>query len=129
MICADCKKSYLSDPKDRKNLTTLSGLCESCGTQYQYSAFLKSFRRAILLTFFSMQFLVLLYIGHTWTRLWVLSALILLTYGIFHNLVKKGEKVRFKNNQARNSATRIQRVTGHLLGGAITMTLMLFIYF
>lgn len=128
MICNDCKKSYLSDPKDRKNLKTLSGLCESCGTQYQYSAFLNSFRRALLLTFFSIQFLVLLYLGHTWSRFWVLLTMILLTYGILHNLVTKGEKIRFKNIQVRNSTSRFQRITGHIIGVAIPMLLMLIIY-
>lgn len=128
MICSDSKKSYLSDPQDRKNLKSLSGLCEPCGTQYQYSGFLRSFRRAVLVTFFSIQFLVLLYLGHTWSLLLVLLVLLLLTYGIFHNLLKSGEKVRFKNNQARDKATRFQRFTGYILGSAIPIILMFIIY-
>ncbi len=128
MICADCKNSYLSDPHDRKNLKTLSGLCEACGTQYQYSPFLRSLRRTLLSTFFSIEFIVLLFIGFEWTKLLVLTGLILLVYGVFHNLVNTGEKIRFKNKKERNDATRLQRFYGLILGFFIPIIMIFFVY-
>lgn len=116
MICSQCQTSYRSEPGEIAAGGTLAGLCERCGTEPRYGAFVRSFGKTLLAAVISVEVLIVAAFFAGWWGIVSLVVIGSILYLLVRSLVLPGDTVRYRKESDRKSRTRGQRFLGLVAG-------------
>lgn len=116
MICSSCRSVFAAPADQLGTLETISGLCETCGTEPRLKRLARSFIEGAIAGVVSIEIFLLLLFLEDWRRALFLPLIVAIICAAIYGLAHKSKPIRYESEEHRKTTTKWQRIFGWAAG-------------